>query len=973
MDDMSDKSSEDSEIESWLSKLEDLYRKKGERAEEAFKHEKDPLREYLRKAKTEINERECSICKLQQPYKIGGTAVIFEATHLNIQDQKLVFKFNRPLLSGDEMSQVENERNILPSMDHPNIIRVYDAGEFEVEKTGQKLSYVVEPFIHDVLPLDDYIGSLSKGIKRLNASLADRLLRRLVSPLRQWVKALLYIHRKKNMYLDVKPDNTIVDKEGHLYVIDFGSVQTIDNVNPNESINVFFDGRFAHPELLVKASYYSKSRLKKAIRRRDLRPEFDLYALGKSILYLLKVVAREHPHDLPQRPLFRSLHFLATRLLDGKNEESYSREDIIGETFGSLTRSDYSSIKYTNLEDVLRDLEKEYGYWNPEDVVPELATFSKDVVREIAGMNTVLTNRLKAVIQHPLVARLKAINQLGLVSLVYPTAEYWRLDHSLGTFTYTVGYIKALFEDSQNPIFRNLVDEQDIKAVLLAALLHDLGQYPLAHDLGEVHELIFKHTYLTESLLSDQTKDKKGRTLLDIVKDDHDGWGVEPDWLRKILELSTHESKKTLDDAIKVPSNAKEVTEHSTVQSEILVETDTVRNFKADMLSALIDGPIDADKADYLTRDSEQCKLTYGKQLDIERLLRVLTTVRIPGGETSHNIVTIGVYEKGRASAESFGFARYLLHSSVYWHHTSRILKAMLQYATALVLPDEVFQVSRSGNARIREIQENLLLFVKKLTPPFKMVEEERITSRPLSKTEKPEMAPPDDVFNLVTGASDESVHTIHKDKLKPVAETWSPGISWTDWLMLNWLKSLSKSSKAQARTEAAALIESIKGRDLYKRVCTISRGSNKDLVGKLDRLSWLGRIELCRKVQAKIYQFITERGPKVETRPLTSSDEVERLFKTELVILIDVPDPKKLTTDKRPLVYVSELHRKTYYQESESPIMADDFMHSMDALMNSISPIRVLCHPRVHQWISICVDQVDIIEAIRTTIGEVF
>lgn len=969
---MSGKSSEDNEIESWLSMLEDLYRKKGEHSEEAFKHEKEPLREYLRKIKKEVNEQECSICKLQRPHKVGGTAVIFEAAHLNIRDQKLVLKFNRPHLSSDEMSQVENERNILPSMDHPNIIRVYDAGEFEVEKTNQKLSYVIEPFIHDALSLDDYITSLSRRIKRLNASLADKLLRELVSALRQWVEALLYIHRKKYLYLDVKPDNAMVDKEGHLYVIDFGSVQRIDNVDPNESLNIYFDGRFAHSELLIKASYYAKSKLKKAIKRTDLRLEYDLYALGKSILYLLKVVAQEHPHDLPQRPLFRSLHFLATRLLDGKNEESHSREDIIGQTFGSLKRSDYESIKYANLDDVLRDLDKEYGYWNPENAVPELATFSKEVVREITGMNTVLSNRLKAIIQHPLVARLKMISQLGLVSLIYPTAEYWRLDHSVGTLTYTAGYIKALFADSQNPIFRNLVDEQDIKAALLAALLHDLGQYPLAHDLGEVHELIFKHTYLTEHLLTDQTKDRKGRTLLDIIKDDHDGWGVEPDWLMKILELSTHESKKTLE-AIKVPSNTEKLSEDSFIQSEILVETDTVRNFKADMLSALIDGPIDADKADYLIRDSEECRVTYGSQLDVERLLRVLTTVRIPGGDTSHNIVTIGVYEKGRASAESFGFARYLLHSSVYWHHTSRIMKAMLQYAAALVLPDEVFQVSPGGNAKIREIQEKLLHFVRNLTPPFKMVEEDKMVVRHISKTEEPEMAPPDDVFGHVTVTSDRRARTIHEDKSTPVAETWSPGISWTDWLMLGWLESLSKSSKPQASIEATALIESIKGRELYKRVCTIPRRSNKDLVGKLDRLSWPSRIELCRKVQAKIYQTMIESGPKIETRPLVSSDEIERLFKTELVILIDVPDPKKLTTDKRPLVYVSELHRKTYYQESESPIMADEFMDSMDALMNSISPIRVICHPRVHQWVSMYLDHADLIEAIRTAIGEVF
>lgn len=937
MSSLGDKSlsnAEDSEIESWLLRLEELYHEKGK--EEQFSQEKKPLKEYLRKLKAEINQKQCSICKLERPHAVGGTGIIFEATHLNIKDQKLAFKFNRPLILSEEMSQVENERHILPFMDHSNIIRVFDVGELIVENEGQKLSYIVEPFIPDVKPLDQYIKSLLGEHKKLNAALADRILRQIVSLARQWVKALIYIHEQGYVYLDVKPDNAIVSKDAHLLVIDFGSVQKIDP-NDNNTMEIFFDARFADPEILEKASVYSTSRVKKAIKRKDLKLDFDLYALGKAMLSLLKTVAEEHPHDLPQRPLFRSLHFLATRLLNGKNVEFLLKKGYVaGETFGSLGRSDYESIKYKELKDVLRDLEKEYGYWNPEDAVPELSTYSKNVVRVVPNINTVLTNRLKAIIEHPLVARLKTVTQLGLISLVYPTADHTRYDHVLGAFTYTASYVKSLFQDSQNPIFRNLVDEQDIKAVLLASLFHDLGQYPLAHDLGEVHPLIFAHSSLSVDLLSDPTKDQKGRTLLDIIKDGHDGWGVDPTWLKMILGAHTGQSK-------------------------ILGETDAVRNFKADMLSALIDGPIDADKADYIRRDSDQCRIPYGDQLDIERLLHVLTTVRIPGDATSRNKITIGVYEKGRASAESFGFARYLLHSSVYWHHTSRILKTMLQYATALILPPEVFQVSPSGNAKIKEIRENLLYFAKNLAPPFDKLKEETQRGRSWGKTEKPESPPTDNVFGQIAGAAG-------KEKARLSTETWFPGISWTDWLMLNWLKSQSKSS------EALTLIESIQKRNLFKRACTIPRtDSSRELVEQLEKLSWPGRIELCKKVQERIYQIIVQEGPKIETRPLTTKDEMERLFKMELVILIDIPNPKKVTTHERPLVYVSELHRKTYYQETGSPVKADEFVHSLEVLMNTISPIRVLCHPDIHQWISICADQADFMDTICGLIDEVF
>lgn len=915
---------QDNEIMSWLSKIKELY---GAKRAAKFTKDEPFLKAYLIKLREEINLNQQSLWKLKNPHRVGGTGIIFKASHANLPDQELVLKFNRPHISSDEITMVENERQILPSLDHPNIIQVLDVGEYNVDvKEGlRQLSFIIESFIPDAKTLREYVQLLSDYAQPPNTTLLDHSLQRLVQLLIQWVSALDYIHNEGYVYLDMKPDNVIVDKDDHLVVIDFGSAQKLDPDDEN-SIHIYYTEHYAHPWLREKAKdRTSTDRVRSAVKRKELFPALDYYAMGKSILELLNIVLMAHPHDFPQRPLFRSLHFLATRLLDGMNVEArdiriFLERHKLAETCSGLERSDYQTIRYRNLKDVLRDLKKEHGSWDPEDVVPELGTYAKNVVRVIADMNTVLTPRLRSLIEHPLFARLKVVTQLGLIALVYPTANHSRFDHVLGAYTYTASYIKALFHDSQNPIFHNLVDEHDIKATLLAALLHDLGQYPLAHDMGEIHPKIFGHAKISIDLLSNETRDAKGRTLLDIIKDPKDGWGVDPEWLKQIL--GAHSGQLKLAEA-------------------------TVRDFKADMLSALIDGPIDADKADYIIRDSKECRVPYGKQLDIERLLRVLTFARIPGARTSHR-VTIGVYEKGRASADSLNLARYLLFSSVYWHHTSRILKSMLHYAVALILPADVF--GPTADVKVTEIRERLLSFIVELIPPFHEIEKELQPIRPSKETKQPiTTPPPQDVFeDLVKSKKD-----VVSMGRPPVS--WYPGISLCDLFMINWLKKLGQPSSNTSR--GIALLELIQNRRLYKRAYTIQRSDeNRNLTMTLDELKWPDRIRLCEKIQENVFQFIRIREPNLDTKPLTGFDELQRLFANKLVFLVDIPNPKKMIGLERPLVCVQELETKTYYDEDVSPVKADNLTESLAQLMDSIAPIRILCHEKIRQWVRSCI-----------------
>jgi HD superfamily phosphohydrolase len=910
----------DTEVESWLNGLKEKY---GEHRLRQFEKEAPIIRAFLARFKKEVEKQQGLISRVTCPLNVGGTGIIFKAAQKNMPKQELVLKLSRPLISVDEQTIIENELCVLPTLNHSNIIRVLDVGKITVEANDEKhdISFIVEPFIAGVCTITEHCKLLFNKSKHLTNQSLDDSLQRLCLLLQQWVDALAYIHEKGYIYLDVKPSNVIVDEDEHVTLIDFGSVEMHEE--DDTPVFVYFTERYADPRLKKQASSStSPDRVKKSVKRRDILFEYDYYALGKSIIELLNDALKNYPHDLPERPLFRSIHFLATRLLNGQNDQEQSAPDThrIGETFPGLMKSDYSTICYRNsehsLDDVLTDLKKEIGSWNPENAVPELGSYSKDVLRITSDTYTVLTERLRQLIGHPLFARLKLISQLGLIALVYPAADHTRFDHVLGAYTYTADYVKSLFHDSENPVFRNLVNENDIKAVLLAALLHDLGQYPLAHDLGEVHPQIFGHSRISIELLSNDRKDKDGKTLLSIITDHENGWGVDLECLKQIL--GAHSGQLKLINRM-----------HS----------QTVQDFKADLLSSLIDGPIDADKADYLIRDSTECRIPYGLQLDIDRLLHVLTVVLIPEQDRGPHKVTIGVYEKGMASADSFGLARYLLFSSVYWHHTSRIVKSMLQYATAKLLPKEVF--GTDSGEKITQIHEKLLHFISILTPPFKEAQVGKLDVDAKHEKIPLRRAPPADVFEDLTkkDSVDEGVGSSE--------ETWYPGISWTDWLMLAWIKTLGDSP------EGTRLIDHLLKRDLYKRAYTLNRvKNNESLLSEIGKLSWPQRVKICEIVQENILNDLKTTPPFETTYMPTPPEELEKLCKSELVILLDAPDPAKNAKDERPLYLVPELERKTYYHEAVYPYKADDLLNSLSQLMNSISPVRILCHPILLPWI---------------------
>ena len=90
-------------------------------------------------------------------------------------------------------------------------------------------------------------------------------------------------------------------------------------------------------------------------------------------------------------------------------------------------------------------------------------------------------------------------------------------------------------------------------------------------------------------------------------------------------------------------------------------------------LKCVVNGPIDADKFDYLVRDAHHAGVPYAKSLDPDRFLNGLVVVNDDDGSFK-----LAVNEKSISSAEMFAVGRYFMYTAVYYHHTVRVFDRMI-------------------------------------------------------------------------------------------------------------------------------------------------------------------------------------------------------------------------------------------------------------------------------------------------------
>jgi HD superfamily phosphohydrolase len=224
--------------------------------------------------------------------------------------------------------------------------------------------------------------------------------------------------------------------------------------------------------------------------------------------------------------------------------------------------------------------------------------------------------------------RLRGIKQLANTFLVFPGATHTRFEHSYGTMH--MANMMALKIDS---ISR---DADRRRRIRLAALVHDVGHGPFSHVSEDIVSRVLK-------------KEKFGnieiaRDALELNEGIRTALGGDVD---SVLELLGTPKKATVDHDI-------------------------------------LDSDLDADKLDYLSRDSQYAGVAYG----YPDTLRILYTLReIPNADGSES--NLGISLKGKEAVEGLRIARYHMHSVVYNHKVRRIADAMVVKAVMAAIENK--------------------------------------------------------------------------------------------------------------------------------------------------------------------------------------------------------------------------------------------------------------------------------------------
>ena len=214
------------------------------------------------------------------PYRLirelgaGGTATVWLAERADGSLRRQVaLKLPRiAWLDRGLAERLNRERDILASLEHPSIARLYDAGVDDVGRPYLALEYV------EGIPLDRYVAE-----HRL--SIAQRL------SLFVWVaRAVAFAHARLIVHRDLKPTNILVKDDGEIRLLDFGIARLLQP-EPLHDLHLTRVGlRALTPQYAAPEQFLSQ----------PITVATDIYSLG---VLLYSLLSERSPYELQRDSL----------------------------------------------------------------------------------------------------------------------------------------------------------------------------------------------------------------------------------------------------------------------------------------------------------------------------------------------------------------------------------------------------------------------------------------------------------------------------------------------------------------------------------------------------------------------------------------------------------------------------------------------------------------------------------------------
>lgn len=582
---------------------------------------------------------------------VAGSRVVFHVEVASAQGpQPAALKVCRPLPQPVKLvvAEVENVAGIF----HPNLVRINWSDSVRVPDKNLDLPVTIEEYIPGGLHIGDWLDSalaqaggeqhLLDTMRRFHALLADA------------ARGFKELHSNKILHCDVKPENILV-KDGAAKIVDFGYSKRIlpqTSSTDNSAAHEFgFTWKYASPILRKHVHSMESPDATIAVDLPDVPfQHLDMYGLGRTIEECVVRIRKRRGELEEQRrklqQVAKSTHgaeciyheafldLIAARLkgIEALNDEADKRGALRHAKSNVVKAIMYANEPFT-WDQVRADLDRAWMD-DASAMIPEWNRSSGQILR-VGPVDVPFTARVRRLVNHARLSRLAQVSQLGLVAFVYPGARHTRLEHSLGAYAAACRYLEALWRQKDDPFLRAVGTLDDLMAISLAVLLHDIGQYPHCHDFEDALPDLPSHSRKTRELYRDRSTN--GESLHDVVAQE---WGdAVADRVEGFLE----------------PAGSSEL---------------VLRG-----LRGVMSGPVDADKLDYVQRDSHALGVGYGAHVEADRLIRALRIV-MDGGD-----LRLGIASKGIFPAQSLIIARQQMFERVYWHKTVRSFKTMLSTA----------------------------------------------------------------------------------------------------------------------------------------------------------------------------------------------------------------------------------------------------------------------------------------------------
>ncbi len=202
----------------------------------------------------------------------GGMCIVYQALDTRLQRNVAVKRLEPPLNEDPRTrARFDREGRALAQLSHPNVVTLVDRGSNDNE------DYLVFEYVEG--------RSLKEVIRDGNMSIAD-----FGSIVGQVAEGLAHAHMAGIIHRDVKPQNILIDRQGHAKVTDFGIATGPDWTRVTKAGAVIGSARYMCPE---------------QIRSKPVDARSDIYSLG---VVMYEMLTGSPPFDGTNMPEIARQH-----------------------------------------------------------------------------------------------------------------------------------------------------------------------------------------------------------------------------------------------------------------------------------------------------------------------------------------------------------------------------------------------------------------------------------------------------------------------------------------------------------------------------------------------------------------------------------------------------------------------------------------------------------------------------------------